>query len=301
MKPRREKLVAVMVVFVLVMACTHLTSAQSFKKVAVQGKATMMQVASGGMSVWGLATNGHPYVYKANKFVLANTISLTQIAVGGGNLRQPDTVWALDSAGKIYNASKSGTSWVFTPVAGSGFFTLIAAGPGYQDACHPYEVWGLNSGAQIFRYDFCRKGFDTIPGILCSLAVGGGDIWGNDCNDVFFRFDWRSMSFQQAPETVFAFAVGPDSVWALTPNHFVYDEVPGYPSIVHSDSPLTQIQAGGDGVWGLDASGSVLFLRYSQSELVRIPNILLASISVGSGGGVWGIDSNGQVFAFSTQ
>jgi len=105
------------------------------RKVRVAGSAPIVQVASGGVSVWALASNGNPYVLKGKSFALANNISLSQIAVGGGNASQADEVWALNSSGSIYRAHKSGTSWVFSQVA--GFLDGIVVGPGYQDTCHP--------------------------------------------------------------------------------------------------------------------------------------------------------------------
>jgi hypothetical protein len=298
-KNRTVRVSVVVLAFVLAIALSPSARAQSFTKVSVQGNAKMKQVASGGMSVWALATNGHPYIYKNGKFVLTNTISLAQIAVGGGNLRQPDTVWGLDSANNIYRASKSGTSWVFTQMPGS--LDFIAVGIGYQDPCHPYEVWGLNLDANIYRYNFCIQNWDYVPGTLATLAVGGGNVAGFNGNLDVYWFDYPSMSFMQLHARATAVAVGPDGVWVFLNQQLLDIISPSQFSALSSLPLLTQIQAGGNGVWGIDASGLVYLLRLGGYDLVQIPNILLASISVGSGGGVWGIDPSGQVFAFSTQ
>ena len=98
MKNQTVRISIVVLVSVLTIALSASALAQSFKQIPVKGGAKMMQIASGGRSVWALATNGQPYIYQNNQFVLANTRSLSQIAVGGGNVRQADTVWALDSA-----------------------------------------------------------------------------------------------------------------------------------------------------------------------------------------------------------
>src|SRR5690348_17419292 len=90
------------------LACVQSAPAQSFKRI---GNTPMVQVASGGTSIWALASNGKPYVFNGKSFVLANSISLSQIAVGGGNRAQADAVWALNSSGNIYRAHKSGTTW----------------------------------------------------------------------------------------------------------------------------------------------------------------------------------------------
>jgi hypothetical protein len=73
-------------------ACAQPAPAQTFKRAKVQGGAALVQVSSGGASVWALASDGNPYIFKNKQFVLANTISLTHIAVGGGNTFQADAV-----------------------------------------------------------------------------------------------------------------------------------------------------------------------------------------------------------------
>ncbi|MBZ5723260.1 MAG: AMP-binding protein, partial [Acidobacteriia bacterium] len=166
----------------------------------------MKQISSGGASVWGLGTNGHAYVFKTTKFLQVSTISLTQIAVGGGNQRQPDTVWALDSTGGIYNVVKSGTTYVFNQMP--GILDFIAVGIGYQDSCHPYEVWGLNPSAQIYRFDFCLNNWDQIAGTLETIAVSGGDVWGMNGDGTVFSFDYTTQSFQSMPDHIKLGTVG---------------------------------------------------------------------------------------------
>ena len=63
--------------------------------------------------------------------------------------------------------------------------------------------------------------------------------------------------------------------------------------------PLTQIQAGGNGVWAIGSSYEIFHLDPSTWWLVQIPGALV-SISVGSGGGVWGLDSYGKAYGFTT-
>src|SRR6266849_3945797 len=90
MKNQSGKFLVQVLALSLGIACTQSSPAQSFKKVKVAGSAPIVQVASGGVSVWALASNGNPYVLKGKSFALANTISLSQIAVGGGNAAQAD-------------------------------------------------------------------------------------------------------------------------------------------------------------------------------------------------------------------
>jgi hypothetical protein len=288
----------------LSIACTQSASAQHFKRVSVTGGAPLVQIAAGGMSVWARASNGKPYILNSNKFVLANSISLTQIAVGGGNTVKRDTVWGLDSSGLIYRATPSGTSWVFSQVP--GVLDFIAVDIGYQDNCHPYEVWGLNPSAQIYRYNFCGKSFEQVAGTLGSLAVGGGDVWGINGNGQVYRYDFAALSFFQVP-TLFVMtqiAVGPNGAWGidiLSRVWQLFNNGGQHPLPVGQG--LTQIRAGGNGVWGIIESSQQIFrvdsLGTTLTSLVPVPGALV-SISVGSGGGVWGLDSFGKAYVFTT-
>jgi hypothetical protein len=285
----------------LSIACTQSASAQHFKRVNVTGGRRLVQIASGGASVWARATNGNPYIFKGGTFVLASSISLTQIAVGGGNAVQADGVWGLDSSGRIYHAHLSGTSWVFSRVPGA--LDFIAVGIGYQDNCHPYEVWGLNPAAQIFRYNFCARTWDQVPGTLGTLAVGSGDIWGINGNGNVFWFNFASLNFDpirnQGYQAV-QIAVGQTTAWVLaSPPEVV--EIIGDESVQGFDfSPsLAQVQAGENGVWAIDSSQQVFRFDQATNCLCHMQGAL-ASISVGGGGGVWGINGAGQPLAFTT-
>ena len=299
MKNQSAKSLVIILALVLGMACTQFAPAQTFKKVKVTGSAPIVQVASGGASAWALASNGNPYRFNGKSFALANPISLSQIAVGGGNAAQADAVWGLNSSGSIFRASKSGTSWIFSQVPGA--LDLIEVGPGYQDSCHPYEVWGLNTGSQIYRYNFCGNSFVQQPGFLCDIHVGGGEIWGAECGPNVFRFDFGTGVFDKIADPFGSFpalTVGTSGVFAIDTGNSVvyqYDNFLGFENI---GCCFTQFQSGGNGVWGL--SGNQIF-RFVPPALnfVQVPGSLV-SISVGSGGGVWGTNSSHQVFAFST-
>jgi hypothetical protein len=289
------------VALVLWIAGTQSAPAQTFKHVFVKGGAPLAQIAAGGASVWARASNGNPYLLKGKQFVLANSISLTQIAVSGGNAFQADTVWGLNSAGSIYKAAKSGTTWVFSQVP--GVLDFIAVGAGYQDSCHPYEVWGLNTGSEIFRYNFCLNSFDQAPGFLCQIQVGSGDIRGTECGPNVYRFNFSTLSFHQMSNlNLTQLTVGPNGMWGITasPSGNVVqfdDEAHNFYAV--GGEPATQIQAGGNGVWGISSSQQIFRLDPSTLSFVHIPGAFV-SISVGTGGGVWGLDSSGKAFAFTT-
>lgn len=303
MKNHIARLYSLTLVLLSGLVFSQFASAQSFKKIKVANNTPLAQVASGGASVWALASNGHPYIFKGKSFALANSITLSQIAVGGGNSAQADAVWALDTSGNVNRATKSGTTWTFSPITHSGGFTAIAAGPGYQDSCHPYEIWALNSGSQIFRYNFCGLLFDQVPGFLCDIKVGGGEIWGPQCGPNVFHFNFTTGVFDQISDPFGAFpalTVGPNGeVWAIDTGtsglyrHNLFGGGWGF-----FGTGATQVQAGGDGVWVLVGNQ---ILRWQPSDLTfrEVPGSL-SSLSVGSGGGVWGLDGSGKVYAFST-
>ena len=292
-----------MLALVLGITCMQSAQAQSFKRVTVNGNVPISQVASGGNSVWALG-NGKPFIFNGSSFALASNISLTQIAVGGGNAVQADAVWALNSSGDIYRASKSGASWVFSQVP--GILDGITVGPGYQEGrCHPYEVWGLNTGSYIYRYDYCKGEFVQQPGTLCDIHTGGGDVWGADCGPNVYRFDFSTGVFDPIASPFQAFpalTVGPNGeVWATdsaSTQVFQYDD--NFSQFNEIDSGFGPVQAGGDGVWAISPINANHVYRFEASTLsfVQVPGAILSSISVGSGGGVWGI-INSQVFAFS--
>lgn len=286
--------------FALSIACTQSTLAQTFKRINVKGGASLAQIAPGGASVWARASNGNPYILQGKQFFLANSISLSQIAVGGGNALQSDAVWGLDSAGNIYKATKSGTSWVFTWVPGA--LDLIAVGAGF-DNCHPYEVWGLNTAAQIYRYNFCGLNFEQVAGTLGSLAVGAGDIWGINGNGEVFRFNSKTLAFDQytSAPALTQLTVGPNGVWGLDSRSAMrqYNNESDFLDRAVGGVSFTQVQVGGNGVWGLNFSGQVFRYQPSTGSVISIPNVFV-SISAGSGGSVWGIDGSGKAYGFFT-
>jgi hypothetical protein len=300
MKNQSAKSLAIILALVLGMACSQSAPAQTFKKVKVSKNAPVTQVASGGASVWALA-NGDPYIFNGKSFVLVAGPGLSQIAVGGGNAFQADEVWGVTPQGSVFRANQNGRFWSFSQV--TGLLDLIQVGPGYRDNCHPYEVWGLDSASQIYRYNYCTSHLDKQSGFLCDLHVGGGDIWGAECGPNVYRFNFTTGVFDQIANQFSAFpqlTVGSNGdAWATdTSDSLVYkynDDLNGFGGSF--GCCVSQIQAG-NGVWILDGSN---VYRWDPSAM-RFGQVggSFVSISVGSGGGVWAINSSHQVFAFST-
>ncbi|MBI3476061.1 MAG: hypothetical protein HY010_10030 [Acidobacteria bacterium] len=287
---------------ILGMVCAQTAPSQTFKKVAVKGGAPIVQVSAGGSSVWALASNGHPYFYKGGQFVMAQNLALTQIAAGGGSLSQPDAVWGINAAGAVYSATLTGTKWVFSQMP--GVLDFIAVGIGYHDSCHPYEVWGLNTAAFIYRYNYCLQNWEQAPGTLGTIAVGGGEVWGIG-GGLPFVFNFSTLSFDQAfvHGTLSQISVGPNGAWATDGSRvYAYDKLLGE---FFNLGPGVQIQAGGNGAWAIDGFHSVFHFDPYTLNFDRIPHIFsrsspqLYNISVG-GAGVWGINSSNEIYNFST-
>ncbi|MBI3476060.1 MAG: hypothetical protein HY010_10025 [Acidobacteria bacterium] len=286
--------------------CIQAATAQSFKRVPVKGSVPIVQIAAGDSSVWALASNGHPYVYKGGQFAMAKNLVLTQIAAGGGSLTQPDAVWGISAAGNVYSATLTGTKWVFSLMP--GVLDFIAVGIGYADDCHPYEVWGLNTAAFIYRYNYCLQNWEQAPGTLGTIAVGGGEVWGIG-GGLPFVFNFSTLSFDPPPDasnrSYVDITVGPFGAWAKRsftgdPDVYLYDK------LLFEFSPegdyLDQIKAGGNGVWGLGSAHSSIFISHfepSTLKFVEISREKLTSISVGNSG-VWGINGSHEVYSFST-
>ena len=135
----------------LVLACCAAlvapASAQHLRQVGGTGFA---QVAAGRNEVFTIGTSNQVYRYNpGTKAFVQIPGSLTQVAVGGGTVRQQDEIWGVGTSGLIYHFNY-GTK-TFTQVGGS--LVQIVVGEGIWDNCHPYEVWGLNAADWIFRYN----------------------------------------------------------------------------------------------------------------------------------------------------
>jgi hypothetical protein len=296
MKTHKGRSLLVALAAVLSVASVQTLSAQTFYSVPVYGGASLAQVSAGGKSVWGIDTSEVPYIYQGGEFVPASNIALTQIAVGGGTTFQADEVWALDSLDRIYFASPGEMAWNFNYVPGA--LSQIAVGPGYNDRCHPYEVWGVNASSQIYRFNYCTRQFEQVPGWLKQLSVGGGDIWGVNKSNQIFRFNFKTLTFKQLPGLLTQITVGVDGVWGINASQQIYQFDPSKQLFVGLPGYLAQITAGGNGVWGLNSSSQIFRFDPGTQLFVQIPG-LLATISVGTGGGVWGINASEQVYAFS--
>ncbi len=303
-------------------------AAQHFQQIPT----SLSQIAAGRNEVWGLHFPGGQ-IYRlipgpdgANSAdFLQIAGSLSQIAVGGGALLQPDEVWGVNGAG-VFRFNLSTNAYVQkNPTGSATFFNQIAVGEGDSDSCHPYEVWGLASSVPAssglpYRYNYCEGQFDQIPLPSGStipfthIATGGSDVWALDADAHIWHFNqftqaWRQITSGGYYGTLQQITVGVNDVWGLDGNGTVYRYDPNYVTFVSIEAgnfPAKQIAAGGDGVWaiGPEALGGVAILRFDsgpqgfQSFTPFNPPSPGAQIAVGSGAGVWVVNSSNQVYAW---
>jgi Tectonin domain len=298
-------------------------SAQHFKQIT---GTPLSQIAAGRKEVWGLYNSG---IYRFNP----NTESfdqipgaLAQIAVGGGSLMQTDEVWGVNN-GYVYrfNFSTNAFDWVrgfeqckfCIPV----LFSQIVVGAGYEDNCHPYEVWGVSyfPDVNVYRYNYCTSLFDNTPKLFdiggtethvafTRIAVDGGSVWGLSGSSVpayVFEYSQQSgwgqasalgPSFQQI-------SIGINGVWALDSTGEVWNWQSGlftFPIGGYPGGSANQLAAGGDGVWVIYDNSLVARYDFQNGSFSSVPLPAgadsAAQIAVGSGAGVWMVDISDQVY-----
>lgn len=266
--------------------------------------APVRMIASGGTSIWALDTNLAIYRWNSASRVFDSIPgSLAWISVGGGTFLEPDEVWGYNAAGQYYRWSSGG--WVQIPVP-RGLGSSLVIGKGFNNSCHPYEVWAIGTanrfnGNNIWRYNYCSLTWQQIPGQLSSLSVGGGEVWGLAWGQIW-RFNTDTQSgWTQIPGVLTSLAVGSDGVWGVNASQQVFQFSSATQTFVQiPGATLTSVAAGGNGVWGLNASHQVFRYQAVNRTFVLSPSVLLNQITVGSGGGVWGIDTANNIRVFVT-
>jgi hypothetical protein len=310
-------------------------SAQHFKQI----DGSLTQIAVGRAEAWGL--NGSEIYRFDSSTQKFNQISgsLAQIAVGGGLLLQPDEVWGVNASGSVYrfNFSKNAFDKV------SGDLKQIAVSEGDDDNCHPYEVWGIDPDGNVWRYNYCESHFNAMPtaGPMAHVAVGPSGVWGLDVDGGIWQLFPTTyiQAYGADNNTLQQIAVGAnDDVWG-TDNGWIYryyssvvtalDGFSGFSGTCETAASTTceisQVAAGGDGVWVVDSYNQGVFpyvgiarLTYStpsfpssyeffanEFSMPALGNSVV-QLAVGSGGGVWAIISrlgpkyktSYQVYAF---
>jgi hypothetical protein len=306
-------------------------SAQHFQEIPTP----LSQISAGYKEVWGLKFPGG-LIYRlvpgngvtSADFQQVNG-SLSQVAVGGGSLFQPDQVWGVNGAG-VFSFDLSTNAYTqHNPSGPATYFNHIAVGEGDLDSCHPYEVWGLASSVLAssglpYRYNFCQGGkFEkiplpsgsTTPFTQIATAPRGSDVWAVDANGVVWHLNACACSWTEVQallygvdKTIQQITVGVTDVWALDSDGNIYRYNPYFSSFVflREEEPagpyagFAQIAAGGDGVWAMEKDVfSENGFRFDPLVGYFVPEgELWTQVAVGSGAGIWVINSSDQVLTW---
>ncbi len=268
-------------------------SAQEF----LQVKSTLTSVSAGRNEVFGVDSKSAVWRYHATSksFGKIAKASLVSVVVGGGTASQVDEVWGLaPNNGDVYRFNY--TTKAFDNQGNS--LAQIVVGVGYQDKCHPYEVWGLNSAGNVFRYNYCTNVFDTgFNVLLTQVATGGGDVWGLSSSGQIFLYNFVSQKFTEVSGTLTQISVGVNEVWGVNSANDVFQYDPATRKFNKVDGDTVQVLAGGDGVWMNNTINGIVRYDSTSGEFGNNTSFL-TSIAVGSGAGVFGIDSAGHVYTF---
>jgi Tectonin domain len=283
-------------VLLVLICCAGLVipaSAQQF----LQVKGTLTSVSAGRNEIFGVDSKAavwryHPTTKSFGKIAKA---SLASVVVGGGTASQLDEVWGLaPNNNDVYRFNYTTKAFVNQGES----LDQIVVGVGYQDNCHPYEVWGVNSAGNVQRYNYCTNFFDSGFNVLLTQVVtGGGDVWGLSSSGQIFHYSFQSQSFAQVSGTLTQISVGVNDVWGVNGSSNVFRYDPATQKFNSVGGNTAQVAAGGDGVWVVSTSNDILRFDSSSATFVQITGIL-QSVAVGSGAGVFGINSAHQVFTF---
>jgi uncharacterized repeat protein (TIGR03803 family) len=83
-----------------------------------------------------------------------------------------------------------------------------------------YNVWGINAAGQVFRYDSQLQSWDSVPGILTSLAVAfDGTVWGVNSAQQVWRYNVQTQGWDSIAGQMSQISVGADAVvWGVNAN-----------------------------------------------------------------------------------
>ncbi|MGC9989307.1 MAG: tectonin domain-containing protein [Terriglobales bacterium] len=132
------------------------------------------------------------------------------------------------------------------------------------------QLWGRDGAGHVYRYESGAFKLIDPPGtpLFAGIAVGKGDsVWGLDFSDNIYTYDFASKSFVQIAGS------------------------------------LSQIAAGGQGVWGVSSSGHIYM--FNGTSFVPPPHgepsTDFTTVFVGSYGiGVWALDSSDNTYLYNT-
>jgi hypothetical protein len=206
-------------------------SAPAFSQIMV-GEGAAQNVFSASLNpdkcypyeVWGFGPHSGPdgsglfarYNFCDNSFDdFSFSGRIVQGATGGGD------VWGLE---KALNPDDF-DPFHFLDSQGELNFLFSSGRPMDQITVGVNDVWGIDSSAEVFRYDPNTNGFVQLSDtpLLRQIVAGGDGVWGVDRIGQIWRFDPSSASFVQVDGVLKSIAVGYGAgVWGVNSSDEVF-------------------------------------------------------------------------------
>lgn len=233
--------------------------------------------------------------------------NLTTIAAGRNE------VFGIDGHGEVWRYSASSES--FSKIAKASLFALAVGGGTLSQLD---EVWGVKASQDVYRFNYGKKEFVQVPGVLYQIAVGAGnqddchpyEVWGANLLTEIYRYNYCTKVFDQIPGSLFQLATGNGDVWGLSSVGQIFHFNFGTESFDLVPGKLIQIAVGVNAVWGIDLNGNAF--RYDPNTgtfnnvvgaggIGGIGGVSGDAFVVSAGGdGAWISGINGNVFRFDS-
>lgn len=177
----------------------------------------------------------------------------------------------------------------------------------------PWNIWGINSAHQIFRFNAVTHSFNQVSGSLVQIAVGGGNmqqtdgVWGVNASQQVFQYS--GGTWVQISGLLTSISVGtghggcyPYEVWGLNSSHQVwrYNFCSGKWEV--GVGYFTTVVSSGGEVWVLGTNSNVYRFNFSSLAFDQMPATLYQISLAGGGGAVFGLHSgfpNSLIYQFN--
>ncbi len=216
------------------------------------------------------------------------------------------------SAGRneVFGVDSHSVVWRFNPKTNAFAkvkkATLVSVAVGGGTLSQLDEVWGLNAGTEIFRFDYTSKTFVQITGELIQIAVGPGsqdnchpyEVWGVNPNDWVFRYNYCTGAWDQVTGFLSQVSTGDGDVWGVNSAGGIFHYNFATQSLTQVSGILTQVSAGVNDAWGVNSLHNV-FCYDPATGAVNSVGSDTAEVSAG-GDGVWIIDTSTHIWRYDS-
>ena len=177
----------------------------------------------------------------------------------------------------------------------------------------PWNIWGVNSAHQIFRFNPVTHSFGQVAGSLVQIAVGGGNmqqldaVWGVNSNQQVFQYN--GMGWVQISGSLTSVSVGtghggcyPYEVWGLDSSHRAWRYDFCYARWEVGIGYFTTVVSSGAEVWVLGTNSNVYRFNFSTGGFDQMPSTFYQISIAGGGGAIFGLHSgfpNSLIYQFN--